>query len=84
LPLPDADGPFQEVEVSISPLESTWMRTISPGQQLSIPTLIQVKNPGTYQINYSLSIFTFDENPKNGIWEGGSMVKHTTCNFTIQ
>ena len=66
-----------DYDIFISPEESTWMRTLLPGQELSIPTLIAAKNIGPYKINYSVLFFQFNQTgvtPVN---------KQAICNFVI-
>jgi hypothetical protein len=69
-----------DYEVSISCLESSWMRTLYPGQDLSIPLIIPVRNKGPYMVNYSLDAGGF--NGQSG--EDITTIDQTNCNFTVQ
>jgi hypothetical protein len=73
-----------DYNVSISPLQSSWMRTLLPGEQLSIPILIPVDNTGSYKINYALTIMEFNEEPTGEWTEFGPTIKQTACTFVIQ
>lgn len=67
-------------DISIDPLESTWMRTLHPGERLSIPTLILTTNLGPHKINYSLSVFQFDEQGRGH----SPAIKRVSCSFIVQ
>jgi hypothetical protein len=69
--------------VSISPLESTWMRTLEPGEQISIPIIISVTKKGQYQINYSLAVSELNEE-NSQLEEDAPVSEQAACHFTIQ
>ena len=73
-----------DYDVSSSPLESTWMRTLEPGQQLSLPTLIEVTKTGPYKINYSLSVEEFKEQWDYKSTGFAPVIKRSTCSFAVQ
>jgi hypothetical protein len=73
-----------DCDISISPLESTWMRTLQPGEQISLPTLIVLTNTGPYKINYSLSIFEFNQQRHDELTGSARVINRATCNFDVQ
>jgi hypothetical protein len=73
-----------DYDLKIDPFESTWMRTLQPGEKLSLPTLILTTNAGPHKINYSLSVFELDQKPEGNSIGNAPVVKRASCNFTVQ
>lgn len=61
-------GYYQDIYlVTVSPLEATWMKTLLPGQKISIPMLLPTTNCGAHKAFFSLSVLKF-----SGKGAGGS------------
>lgn len=73
-----------DYSVSISPLESSWMRTLLPGQDISVPVIIPAREKGPYKINYSLLIYKFGASAGGGKSGDVPVMKPVCGTFTIQ
>ncbi len=67
--------------VSLSPLDSTWMRSLQRGEELSVPVLIVATNKGPYKINFSLADFQFDKRAGEATED---VIRWATCQFRVQ
>jgi len=66
--------------ISISPMESSWIRILYPGQDISIPMIITARKKGPYKINYSLAVAQFNAQSE----EDAPVIERATCSFNVQ
>ena len=73
-----------DYSIILSPMESTWMKTLLPGSKISQPTMIQTTNTGPHKIRYYLGAFKFADKSAKGSIGGTPTMKECSCVFTVE
>lgn len=80
----DYQGYHQDdYSLELSPYESTWMKTLKPGEKLSLPTLIETTNTGPHKISYALAAFTFTDQGDQHSVGRSPVIKRAACFFDV-
>ena len=77
-------GYYQDIYlVTVDPLESTWMKTLLPGQKVSIPVLLPTTNCGANKAFFSLSVLKFSGKGASGSDGPVPNLGTAACSFNV-